>query len=62
MNEAETAEAHKACDRREAGAEDESGAGKDQRRSLRPLMALKPYLLDVEIKVGGKTLYRTPKL
>jgi L-alanine-DL-glutamate epimerase-like enolase superfamily enzyme len=24
--------------------------------------ALKPYLLDVEIKVGGKTLYRTPKL
>lgn len=24
--------------------------------------ALKPYLLDVEIKVGGKALYRTPKL
>jgi len=24
--------------------------------------ALKPYLLDVEIKVGGKMLYRTPKL
>jgi len=24
--------------------------------------ALKPYLRDVEIKVGGRTLYRTPAL
>ena len=26
------------------------------------LAALRPYLLDVEIRVGGRTLYETPRL
>ena len=26
------------------------------------LQAIAPYLVDVEIRVGGKTLYRTPAL